>query len=141
MPGTRPGMTAERELLLRPVELAFLGDALVGLAFALDPVEILVPFRWQQLDHLEAPARARSAVRPCSVLHRLADRVLVTHSRSPFASNQAAPPKSPRRRSRRILFHINTITGIAPIVSEPLTVIWYRVNGRNAPHFRAFLST
>src|SRR5262249_49045665 len=70
------------------VELAFLGLALVGLAFALDAVENLVPFRRQQLDHLKASARLRPAERPRGVLDRLSDRVLVTcHSRFPFLSS------------------------------------------------------
>src|ERR1043166_370398 len=105
--------------LLRPVELAFLGDALVGLAFALDPVEILVSFGRQQLDDLEASARARSAVGPRGVRHRLADRVLVTrHRRSPFHRNTQYRRSPCRRHLSGILFHINTIAGIAPIVSE-----------------------
>src|SRR4029077_15748991 len=90
---------------------------LVGLAFALDAIEILVPFRRQQHDGLEAPAGARTAESPRGVLDRLSGRVLMAHSRSPFAK-QRTPSRRIVTAFRSILFHFNTIAAHVQIVSE-----------------------
>src|SRR5712692_4504352 len=93
-----------------PVELAFLGDALVRLAVALDPVEKLVPFRRQQFDDLKASAGLGSAERPRGVLDRLSDRVIVTrHSRSPFRKNVRNPGGTPTARGSRHLSCISIL--------------------------------
>src|SRR6266852_3721608 len=93
-----------------PVELAFLGDALVRLAVALDAVEKLVPFRRQQFDDLKASAGLGSAERPRGVLDRLSDRVLVTrHSRSPFRKNVRDPGGTPTARGSRHLSCISIL--------------------------------